>query len=157
MEVVFAQKLVEDKLNNIKYIFKKRPFDQFITHLIFKMSSNEEIQANIQYHKEYCDILFFIHPIIITSQSFVPTLQIINIINNYVKSSGRFYIDQDFNVVYSMRSKYEVIDRMPDEFISEFAAAIAFFEDVFDILIDIGTGRQSVEFCADLIKRMWSE
>ena len=158
MNKIRAKKCVEDLLHhNFRYLYKETSLGLMDTHLTFKMDSNtHELQMTLKFEENYCDVLCFISPTVLTEDYYEETLKTVNAINAYVKSCGRFYIDDYMDIAYSLRTNYDVIDIMPEYFIKEIETAIQFYEDVFCILLDVSQGKKSFEESRDFIEKMWS-
>lgn len=138
---------------DLNYIFTETWITPYELHLVFKMDDNKyELQMTIDFYNDYCDVLAFINPTVLTNDYYEETLKTVNHINNYVKGNGRFNIDECRDIVYSLRLPNFMIENTPVAAIYEIHGAIYYFEDVFQLLIAVATGKKPYDECRDFIK-----
>ena len=141
----------------LDYIFKETWITPYKLHMSFKMDENKyDLQMTIDFYNDFCDILVFINPRVLTKEFYDETLETVNYINWYVKANGRFYIDGYNDIVYSTRIPCSMIEKSPDAAIKEIHGAIHYYEDVFQLLIAVATGKKSYGECKDFIDKMWN-
>lgn len=159
MNKIRAKKCVEELLHhNFQYLYKETSIGLMNKHLTFEMDSNtHELQMTLKFEENYCDVLCFISPTVLTESYYSETLKTVNAINAYVKSYGRFYIDDYMDIVYSLRTNYDIIDITPESFIKEIETAIQFYEDAFFILLDVAQGKRTFDECKNFIENMWGK
>ena len=111
-------KKIDARLRDFKYIYKKNILNINFWHCTFDMGSGlPEIQMSIQFCDTYVDILSFPHPVIVNESNYDNLLNTINYINWSIKINGRFYIDHYNDIAYSLRLKYETMERMPEMYV----------------------------------------
>lgn len=143
-------------VTDFKYIYKETNVGRHKIHLTFKMdSSTYDLQMTFDFEDSYCDILTFISPRVLTAEYYDETLHTINEINTYVKAFGRFYVDEYNDVAYSLRLPYSMIENQPVHMMNEIEGAVAYFEDLFCVLLDVTQGKRSFEECKIFLQNMW--
>ena len=126
-------------------------------HLTFKMGSVFSLQMTIEFKERWLDILAFISPSPLHKRNYSEALQAINHLNSYVKSYGRFYIDSQDDVAYSLRFEYDLLETMPDKAIKEMETAVDFYVDIFMPLVKVCRGKMFAEDFTELVDIMWGE
>ena len=143
---------------DLNYIFEEVWITPYKLHMTFKMDDNKyDLQMTIDFYNDFVDVLAFINPTVLTDDYYEETLKTVNYINNYVKADGRFYIDECKDIVYSLRLPNSMIENTPVAAIHEIHGAIYYFEDVFQLLIAVATGKKSYDECHDFIDKMWNQ
>lgn len=159
MNMIKAKKQVKDMLHhNFKYLFKETVLSLTTMHLTFQMDSRiHNLQMILDFKDNYCDILCFISPTVLKDEYYIVTLNTVNTINAYAKAFGRFYIDDCNDLVYSLRLGYNLLEKMPELFLSEVVGAIQFYEDIFVLLLNVAGGKKTYEECQAFIDDMWGK
>lgn len=160
MNWMSAKNFIEDILKNkFKYLYMRKNLNISTIHLTFKMDSkSHNLQMSLRFEKKWCDILCFISPTVLTedSKAYWQVLQTVNFLNWYIKSWGRFYIDDYNDLAYSLRLDYNVLEIMPDECAKEIEAAVDYYADLFNSFLKLCEGEESYNNIKDLIKNMWN-
>jgi len=157
MNKIKALRLMQNKIKDLKYIYKKGILKMDLWHLTFEMDLGlPEIQMSIEFTDHYLDILAFPHPVIVNDKNFDSLVKIINYINWDVKGVGRFYVDDNKDIAYSLRIKYEMLDKLTVFSLKEIEFAIDLYSDVLKILFDISTNKMSYEEGKKEIRLMWN-
>ena len=141
---------------DLNYIFDEVWITPYKLHMTFKMDDNKyDLQITLDFYNDFVDVLAFINPTVLIDDYYEETLKTVNNhINHYVKAEGRFYIDEYKDIVYSLRLPNSMIENTPVAAIHEIHGAIYYFEDVFQLLIAVATGKKSYDECHDFIAQM---
>ena len=152
-----AKKRIKELLRtDLGYIYKETNIGMHKIHLTFKMDSRTyELQMAFFFAEKFCDVLTFISPRVLTDKYYNETLYTINFINTYIKAFGRFYVDEFYDIAYSLRLPYTMIEERPIETIWEIQGAVKYYEDVFCIILDVAQGKKTFEDCKEFIEKMW--
>lgn len=81
----------------------------------------------------------------------------INYINWNTKGIGRFYIDDNKDIAYSLRIKYEMIEKMPKLSLQEIEFAIDLYSDILKIIFDISNNKMGYKDGKKEIDFMWNK
>ena len=158
MNKVKALRLMQNQLKDLKYIYKKEILAMDLWHFVFEMDLGlPEIQMSIEFTDNYVDILVFPHPVIVTGENFDSLVRVINYINWNIKGIGRLYVDDHNDIAYSIRIKYEMLEKLTDLSLREIELAIDIYSDVLKILFDISTNKMDYEAGKEEIRLMWNE
>ena len=156
-----AMQTVEELLKkDFKYLCKKEKLNIFELHLSFQMDSNShELQSSMDFQENWLNVLTFISPtaLKIGSDAYWQALLIVNYVNWYTKSAGRFYIDSYGDLAYSLRINYDFLDKEPHMAIKEIEAAIDYYADLFIPFLDVCLGTKSFNDTKIFIDDMWGE
>lgn len=157
MDNIKAEKIIRELLRTqFRYIYKETNIGPHRMHLTFKMDSRiYELQMSFDFMEKYCDVITFISPTVVTDEYVDSTIYTINAINLYVKSFGRFYLDECMDIAYAVRLPYSMIEQTPIQALSQIEAAVNFYEDLFCILLDVAQGKKTFEECKMFIDEMW--
>lgn len=158
MNKLQAKTIVKKLLHNhFSYIFTEQAIDLLTLHLTFKMDSGtHSLQMSLSFQDNYCDILTFISPTVLKDESaYIDTLKTVNEINWNTKAFGRFYIDDQNDIAYSLRMNYLFLEEMPDLFLYQITTAVKYYEDLFCLIIEVASGKKSYEYCRDFLNKMW--
>lgn len=99
----------------------------------------------LRFTDKYCDVLCFISPRVLSEKyENFDVLKTINTINWCIKSSGRFYIDDYNDIVYSLRLGYDILETMPDIFLAELETSIQYYEDLFVLILEVSSGKKHI-------------
>ena len=153
-----AKKQVNTMLHHhFKYLFVENAIDLNTIHLTFQMDSkSHNLQMTLRFTDKYCDVLCFISPRVLNEKyENFDVLKTINTINWYIKSSGRFYIDDYNDIVYSLRLGYDILETMPDMFLAELETSIQYYEDLFVLILEVSSGKKTYCECKEFIDEMW--
>lgn len=152
-----ALDLMNSQFKNFKYIYKKELLKIDLWHFTFNMDLGlPKIQMTLEFSEKYLDILAFPHPVIVNDENFGGLFRIINYINWNIKGIGRFYIDDNKDIAYSLRIKYEMLEKMPKLSLQEIEFAIDLYSDILKILFDISNNKMSYEDGKKEIDFMWN-
>ena len=157
----FAAMKEIDKIlrKNFKYLYKRQDIPQQDTfHLTFQMDSKtHELQMALIFEDNWCDILCFISPtaIIPEGEIYWEVLQFVNCVNWSIKSFGRFYLDTNGDLAYSLRLDYTFLELMPHKFLKEVECAIDYYSDLFLPLLNVIQGKMSFKNIKRFIDDMW--
>lgn len=161
MEKIKMMKKVDSLMKkDFKYLYKKEQANLTELHYTFKMDSlTHELQAGIQFEDTFADVLAFISPtvLVVDSPEYLETIKACNFINWWTKSFGRFYVDTYGDVAYSLRLKYDFIEREPDLAIKEIEAAIDYYADLFVPLLEVCLGKKKAKDIEKYIDMIWSK
>jgi hypothetical protein len=156
-----AMRIVNESLKkDFKYLYKKQFYDESTLHMTFLMDTKSHaLQMSISFDDKWCDVLCFISPTVLTSDSpsYFEALKTINYINWNVKSWGRFYIDSSGDIAYSLRLNYEILSESSKRCIREIEGAIDFYSDIFIPLLDVCIGNASYSEAKQFIDNMWGD
>ena len=152
-----AKKIIKNYLRtDFGYIYKEVDVGKNKMHLLFQMDSRTHgLQMQFEFAETYCDILTFISPRVLTDEYYDETLYTINTINTYVKGFGRFYIDDCYDIAYSLRLPYTMIKERSNQTLWQIQGAVKYYEDVFCIILDVAQGKKTFEDCKDFIAKTW--
>lgn len=154
-----AKKQVKTMLHHqFKYIFVENAIDLNTIHLTFQMDSkSHNLQMTLRFTDKYCDILCFISPRVLSEkyESYFDVIKTINTINCYIKSAGRFYVDDYNDIAYSLRIGYDVLETMPNMFLAELETLIQYYEDLFILILDVSSGKKTYCECKEFINEIW--
>lgn len=140
-----------------QYIYTEKAIDPVIDHLTFKMdSTTHNLQMTFEYNEKYCDILCFISPTVVSENSYIDTLRLVNSINWNVKAMGRYYIDDYKDIAYSLRLDYELLEKQEDRFLQEIETAIQYYEDVFMLILNVSLGKFGYDKAYAELNSMWN-
>ena len=122
-------------------------------------SLTHELQVGIQFEDTFADVLAFISPtvLVVDSPEYLEAIKACNFINWWTKSFGRFYVDTYGDVAYSLRLKYDFIEREPDLAIKEIEAAIDYYADLFVPLLEVCLGKKKAKDIERYIDMIWSK
>ncbi|HCW04527.1 MAG TPA: hypothetical protein DGK91_08365 [Clostridium sp.] len=109
----------------------------------------------IKFNESFLDVLVFPHPIIVNDNNFYDLLRIINYINWNLKGLGRLYIDDYRDLAYSLRIKYDFLEKMPEFTLGELEFAIDIYSDLFKTIFDISEGEISYDDGKRQIELIW--
>lgn len=159
MNRIQVRKQIEEMLQHkFKYIFVKNVIDLNIIHLTFKMDSkSHNLQMTLQFEENYCDILCFLSPTVLNekSETYLDVLKTVNCINWHIKAWGRYYIDDYYDIAYSLRLSYDVLEAMPGKYLEQIEAAVEYYADLFVLLVNVCNGKTSFEEAKQYINDMW--
>lgn len=153
-----ARAKTEELLRHSRYLYRKTLLDGNTIHLTFQMDSRtHDLQMTLRFEETYCDILCFISPTVLRGDSTaaLETLKLVNEINWYVKAWGRYYIDDNWDIAYSLRLGYHVLEAMPDACLDQIETAVAYYADLFVLLLKVSEGKETYETCKQFIEEMW--
>lgn len=153
-----AMRQMNRMFKNFKYLYKRQDIDILEWHFTFFMDSkNHNLQMTLVFNEKWCDVLCFISPTIQIplEKNYWETLKILNYINYYIKSWGRFYIDPYGDLAYSLRLDYNVLEKIPDECIQEIECAVDYYSDLFVLLLKTGQGKTLFDDTKQFIDDMW--
>ena len=115
-----------------------------------------ELQLTVSFYNTYCDILIFPHPVIIEKENIISAVRFINHVNSYVKSNGRFYIDEKYlDVAYSSRIFYDYIEAFPEAYINFIINAMTYFKDISIFLFGVCQGEMTIEEACEGLNNIW--
>lgn len=122
-------------------------------------SNTHMLQSNINFADNHLDVLTFISPtaLQIGSDPYWQALQTVNYVNWFTKSMGRFYIDSNANLAYSLRINYDFLDREPYMAIKEIEIAIDYYTDLFIPFLDVCLGKKTFKDTKQFIDEMWGD
>lgn len=159
MNKASAMKVVDVILKNeFKYLNIRQNISIDVLHLTFKMDSGtHNLQMTFRFDESYVDILCFVSPRMLTQddEHYFEALRSINYINLHVKAWGRYYIDNYYDIAYSLRLDYNVLEIMPHECVKEIECAVDYYADLFILLINVCQGKISYEDTKEYIDAMW--
>lgn len=150
---------IKEEIKNFKYIIDKKEFIKIdLWHFTFQIDAGlPEIQMTIDFHEEFLDLLAFPHPIIVNENNFYNLLRIINTINWNWKAGGKLYIDDYRDLAYSLRVKYDFLEKMPELALKEIEFAIDIYSDLLKIIFDISQGNMTYEDGKKEIDLIWEK
>lgn len=158
MNKLKALDLMKNLLKNFKYIYKIEIIQIDIWHFTFNMDVGlPDIQMTLTFRENYIDILAFPHPVIVNNDNFDKLIRIINYVNWNAKGIGRLYIDDNKDITYSLRMKYEMLEKMPNLCLNEIEFAIDIYSDILKIVFNISNNEMSYEAGKKEIDLMWNE
>ena len=147
---------VKKYMKDFKYLYKKELLEIDLWHYTFQMDSGlPEIQMTIHFDIGFLDVLAFVHPIIVEDKNFYELLRTINNINWNLKSLGRLYIDDYYDLAYSARIRYDLLDQMPELVLREIEFPIDMYSDLLKMIFDVSKGRVSYEVAKNEIDLIW--
>ena len=145
---------------DFKYLYKKEQTNLTELHYTFKMNSDlYELQAGIQFENSYADILVFISPtvLVVDSPEYYEAIKACNYINWWTKAFGRFYVDTYGDLAYSLRLKYDFIEKNPEITIEELDVAIDYYADLFVPLLDVCLGKKNAKDIEKYVDTIWEK
>ena len=153
-----AMRQVKKYMQNFKYIYKKELLKIDLWHFTFQMDAGlPEIQMTIKFDEGFLDVLAFPHPIIVNENNFYNLLRTINNINWNLKSLGRLYIDDYNDLAYSLRIKYNFLEKTGEILLEEIEFAIDIYSDLLKIIFDVSQGKMSYEVAKNEIDLIWKK
>lgn len=156
-----AVQTVESMLKkDFKYLYKKEKLNLFELHLSFQMDcKTHELQSSMDFQEKWLDILTFISPTVlkIGSDAYWQAMQTVNLVNWYTKAAGRFYIDTNGDLAYSLRINYDFLEKEPYMAIKEIEAAIDYYADLFVPFLDVCLGKKTYIDVKKFIDEMWGD
>ena len=145
---------------DFKYLYNRQNIDIHAFRLTFIMDSkSNNLQMTFNFREKCCDILCFISPTVLSpnSDNYRNALQVVNYINWYIKSWGRYYIDTNGDLAYSLRLDYDVLEKMPNKCAREIECVINYYADLFIPLLNICQGKSTFENAKEFIDNMWEK
>jgi|SRR5690554_1149861 len=153
-----AMRQVKKYMQNFKYIYKKELLKIDLWHFTFQMDAGlPEIQMTIKFDEGFLDVLAFPHPIIVNENNFYNLLRTINNINWNLKSLGRLYIDDYNDLAYSLRIKYNFLEKTGEILLEEIEFAIDIYSDLLKIIFDVSQDKISYEAAKNEIDLIWGK
>lgn len=151
-----AMRQVKKYMQNFKYIYKKELLEIDLWHFTFQMDAGlPEIQMTIEFDEGFLDVLAFPHPIIANDNNLYNLLRTINNINWNLKSLGRLYIDDYSDLAYSLRIKYNVLEKIGERLLEEVEFSIDIYYDLLKIIFDVSQDKISYEAAKNEIDLIW--
>ncbi|QZO76334.1 hypothetical protein HIF96_08610 [Helcococcus kunzii] len=97
------------------------------------------MQINFRFKDAYLDVLALISPtpLIFESKQYFEEIKFVNEINKYLRTIGRFYVDNNGDIAYSLRFKYDLYKEFDDLAANEIKIAVDFFSDLFYVILDV--------------------
>lgn len=80
-----------------------------------------------------------------------------NYINWWTKAFGRFYVDTYGDLAYSLRLKYDFIEKNPEITIEELDVAIDYYADLFVPLLDVCLGKKNAKDIEKYVDTIWEK
>ena len=145
---------------NFKYLCKKEQANLTELHYTFQMDSNMyELQASIQFEDGFADVLVFISPTVLEVESteYYEAIKACNFLNWWTKAFGRFYVDIYGDLAYSLRLKYDFIEKNPELTIEEIEVAIDYYADLFVPLLDVCLGKKNAKDIEKYVYAIWEK
>ncbi|QTQ08616.1 hypothetical protein J9174_02765 [Macrococcoides canis] len=116
-----------------------------------------KIQANIQFHEQYIDLLMFPTPNIVKEGNEIPIIIFFNYVNRIIKAFGHFYIDEYNDIAYALRINNEVFINNKEKMMSELIEIpLSFYEDICEIIMDLILEKIELNDAIHLINKKWS-
>lgn len=152
--MVFLEQVLQKEF---KYLHERNKINLYMSHLTFKMESVFSLQMTIEFNEHWMDVLAFISPTPLHKRNYSKAIVAVNHLNNYVKSWGRFYIDSQDDVAYSLRIGYELLEIASKQVIKELECAVDYYVDVFTPLVKVCRGKMSANDFMEFVDNMWGE
>lgn len=120
-----------------------------------------QLQMTVAFFEDgYCDLLMYVHPVIVDRQHVVPVVRFINFINSNFKPhncSGRFYVDEEsLDIAFVARQSYTTLQEHPANCIKNCVSApICFFQDMADPLYMVSKGSITYEQATLHMEEIW--
>ena len=145
---------------NFKYLYTPARTKINEIHLCFEMDSRKyELQTSMVFEGKWVDILTFISPtaVKVDSGEYMEALKTVNYINWVSKSTtGRMFLDDYGDIAYSLRFKYDWLDKYSEIVIREYESSIQYYEDLFTLLLEIAEGKKDYNEAKSFIEMMWN-
>lgn len=114
-------------------------------HLIMPLENRlTQVQSAVTFREDWCDLRTFPHPILVDPEDRLQCLRVmelLNMINSYVKAGGSFYLDrQTGDIAFWVRIPYPVLEAFPEALPQSLTTAHDFYEDCGNAIAQVVKG-----------------
>jgi len=109
------------------------------------------------FNDSFVDLLCFVSPRVLNRKDncYLETHKLVNCINWNVKSWGRYYIDDYYDLAYSLRLDYNVLETIPHECAKEIECSVDYYADLFIPIINVCKDKASYKETKEYIDAIW--